>query len=186
MGAVVTRLDGPSPETEIAVDMVKRSLWVAPVIIGIGAAGWGFPGAASAAYGLVLVLGNFLLAAWLLKVTAHTARKIRPSTGPRYSLGASVELALSSSAAFHSVVRTWDMSLLFILRLRWRQGTPDGRLGSRSTASNRRRASSLRPTPQRCPAVAAQPESVATSWCKLDRPNLGSEGRLLALRRRER
>ncbi len=71
MGAVVTRLDGPSPETEIAVDMVKRSLWVAPIIIGVGAAGWGFPGAASAAYGLVLVLGNFLLAAWLLKVTAR-------------------------------------------------------------------------------------------------------------------
>ncbi len=71
MGAVVTRLDGPSPETEIAWDMVKRSVWVAPVIIGVGAAGWGFPGAASAAYGMVLVLANFLLAAWLLKVTAR-------------------------------------------------------------------------------------------------------------------
>ena len=31
--AFVTRLDGPSPEREIARDMIKRALWVAPVAI---------------------------------------------------------------------------------------------------------------------------------------------------------
>ena len=31
--AVVTRLDGPAVETEIATDMVKRSLPVVPVVV---------------------------------------------------------------------------------------------------------------------------------------------------------
>lgn len=71
MGTVVTRLEGPSPETEIVADMVRRALWVAPLMIIVGALGWGFPGAASVAYGIALVLANFSLAAWMLKVTAR-------------------------------------------------------------------------------------------------------------------
>lgn len=62
---------GPAVEMQIARDLAKHAGWVAPVVIGIGAIGWGYPGAASAAYGLALVTANFLFAAWLLKVTAR-------------------------------------------------------------------------------------------------------------------
>lgn len=62
---------GPAPEMQIARDLAKHAGWIAPVVIGVGAIGWGYPGAASAAYGLALVTANFLLAAWLLKVAAR-------------------------------------------------------------------------------------------------------------------
>ena len=64
--AAEQRLEGPSPATEVALDMVKRGLPLVPVGIIIGALVGGFAGAASVVYGMVLVLVNFLLAAYLL------------------------------------------------------------------------------------------------------------------------
>ena len=61
--ALTMRLDGPSPAIEIALDIVRRGLIVAPVAIGIGAAISGTKGAASVAYGLAIVLVNLALAA---------------------------------------------------------------------------------------------------------------------------
>ncbi|MBI3256518.1 MAG: ATP synthase subunit I [Actinobacteria bacterium] len=69
--AFVTRLDGPSPEREIAHDLVRRALPVAPVLVLIGAIGWGVGGALSAGYAVFLVLVNFLLAAALLTWSAR-------------------------------------------------------------------------------------------------------------------
>jgi hypothetical protein len=60
-----------APEREVAHDLVKRGLWVAPLWILACGALWGMAGAASAAYGLVIVLGNFLLAAGIMTVTAR-------------------------------------------------------------------------------------------------------------------
>jgi len=53
---------------EVALDIVKRSLWVLPVVLGLCAVGWGSKGAASGAYALAIVAVNFLLAGWLLQV----------------------------------------------------------------------------------------------------------------------
>jgi hypothetical protein len=60
-----------APEREVARDLVKRGLWVAPFWILLCGAIWGVDGAASAAYGLGIVLGNFLLAAAIITVTAR-------------------------------------------------------------------------------------------------------------------
>lgn len=60
-----------APETEIAVDLVRRGLPLAPVLILVGALVAGTDGALSAAFAVALVLGNFLLSASL---TAGAAR----------------------------------------------------------------------------------------------------------------
>jgi hypothetical protein len=60
-----------APEREVARDIVKRGLWLAPLWILLCGAVWGVEGAASAAYGLAIVLGNFLLAAAIITVTAR-------------------------------------------------------------------------------------------------------------------
>lgn len=65
-GGAADRLEGPSPATEVALDMVKRGLPLLPVGVIVGALVGGFAGSASVVYGMVLVLVNFLLAAYLL------------------------------------------------------------------------------------------------------------------------
>ena len=69
--AVVTRLDGPPVEQNIARDMVRRALPVAPVLVIACGVVWGWAGAASSAYAIVLVLLNFVLAASLLAWSAR-------------------------------------------------------------------------------------------------------------------
>jgi hypothetical protein len=51
-------------------DIIKRGMYVAPVIIGVSALFWGANGAWSGAYGLAIVLGNFAVAAWMVSYTA--------------------------------------------------------------------------------------------------------------------
>jgi len=67
----VTRLDGPSPEQEIAGDMVRRALPVIPLVLAISFAVWGVNGALSSGYAIALVLVNFLFAAALLAWSAR-------------------------------------------------------------------------------------------------------------------
>jgi hypothetical protein len=57
---------GPAVERQVAADLARRGLLVAPVLIGLGAAIWGVHGALSVAYGVALVLANFALAAFLM------------------------------------------------------------------------------------------------------------------------
>lgn len=54
-------------EWELATDMVRRGLPVAPVVVLLGALGWGVDGALSTGYALVLVLGNLLVSAALMR-----------------------------------------------------------------------------------------------------------------------
>ncbi len=70
---MVTRDDGPAVERQVAADIVRRALPVAPVVVIGGAIGWGLAGALSAGYALVLVLANFVLAAALLAWAARTS-----------------------------------------------------------------------------------------------------------------
>lgn len=61
------RLSGPSPAGQVALDMVKRGLWVAPFLMFAGAAIWGgSDGAWSVGYGIALILLNFALSAALI------------------------------------------------------------------------------------------------------------------------
>lgn len=66
-----TRVEGPATESIVAIDLARRGLFVAPVLIALGAAGWQVDGAISVAFALALVLANFLLSAALITVTAR-------------------------------------------------------------------------------------------------------------------
>ena len=67
----VTRLEGPSPVAEVTRDIVRRGLWMAPVLMGIGAAIWGTDGFFSVGYGVGLILLNFALAAAIIAYTSR-------------------------------------------------------------------------------------------------------------------
>lgn len=66
-----TRLDGPAPEVDVSKDISKRGLIVAPVIIAVCGVIWGGDGAWSSAYGVGIVLANFLLAAAIIATCAR-------------------------------------------------------------------------------------------------------------------
>jgi hypothetical protein len=69
--AMTTALPGPSPEVAVTKDMVKRGLIVAPLLIAVCGLAWGANGAYSCAYGIAIVLVNFLFAAGIVAVTAR-------------------------------------------------------------------------------------------------------------------
>lgn len=71
MSMYVTRDLGPAVERAVAGDIAKRALVVAPILIALGAAVRGFDGATSVAYGLGLVVVNFLLSALLIGWSAR-------------------------------------------------------------------------------------------------------------------
>lgn len=68
---MTTRDLGPSPERDVARDLVKHGLIALPGIVLLGFLGWGVDGAASVGYASLLVLLNFLLAAALLTWAAR-------------------------------------------------------------------------------------------------------------------
>jgi len=72
-----------SPEVEIASDMVRRALPVAPVLVLVCGLIWGVDGALSSAYGILLVLLNFLLSAGL----RVSAAKVSPTMLMAATLG---------------------------------------------------------------------------------------------------
>jgi len=57
--------DGAEPELEIARDLLKRAVWVAPGLLVVAGLIWGVGGAISTAFALVIVVVNFYLAAYL-------------------------------------------------------------------------------------------------------------------------
>lgn len=68
---LTTRLEGPSPAHEVALDMIRRGMIAAPIAVGIGAAIWGTDGAASVAFALGIVLVNLWLSAAILAWTSR-------------------------------------------------------------------------------------------------------------------
>jgi len=65
------RDDGPAPEAALVRDIIKRGLFVAPILIGLCAIVWGANGAYSCAYAFAIVFCNFGLAAALVSYTAR-------------------------------------------------------------------------------------------------------------------
>ena len=57
---------GPAVEAQVAADMARRMLPVLPVLVIVAGLIWGADGAFSAAFAVVLVLGNLALSAALL------------------------------------------------------------------------------------------------------------------------
>ncbi len=64
--------DAAAPvEREIALDIVRRGVYVAPVLVLLGGLVWGAGGAASVAYGIGIVLLNMVLSAVMLSWAAR-------------------------------------------------------------------------------------------------------------------
>ena len=61
---------GPAVEQEIAFDMVKRSWKIVLPIVAVCGFVWSWQGAVSSAYGVAIVLANFVLSAVLLSRAA--------------------------------------------------------------------------------------------------------------------
>ena len=76
---LTTRLDGPPVEQQVAWDMIRRALPVAPVLMGLSALVWGINGALSTGYAIVLVLANFALSAAILTVAARISLAVMMS-----------------------------------------------------------------------------------------------------------
>jgi hypothetical protein len=64
-------LEGSAVEREVAGDLARRGLMIAPVLIVIAAAIWGLDGAMSVGFGVGLVVINFGLSALLLSFGAR-------------------------------------------------------------------------------------------------------------------
>lgn len=64
---------GAAPEAEVARDLLRRMVWVAPAFVLAGFLGWGVDGALSALLGLALVAANFAAAAALMGWGARTS-----------------------------------------------------------------------------------------------------------------
>ncbi len=67
---MATRIEGESPEIQVSLDILKRAVYVAPVIVGVCGIFAGLGGVFGSLYGLGLVLVNFFLAAGSVSVTA--------------------------------------------------------------------------------------------------------------------
>jgi hypothetical protein len=55
---------------QVAVDMAKRAKWLLPLTFVVGGF-WGIDGILSAGYALIIVVVNFLLAAWMLSAAGR-------------------------------------------------------------------------------------------------------------------
>lgn len=64
---------GPAPELQVAGDLARRAIPLAPVILVAAAIGWGWSGVASSAIGIGLVVVNFLLAALIISTTIRVS-----------------------------------------------------------------------------------------------------------------
>lgn len=73
-------VNAAAPEREIGRDLALKTLLSAPLMLAVGAVGWGFDGVWSAALALLLVAVNFLLAAAAITAGARL--------GPSFLLGA--------------------------------------------------------------------------------------------------
>jgi hypothetical protein len=97
-------VEAPPVERQIALDMIRRGLPVAPVLIIVAAVGWGTAGALSAGYGIVLVLLNFLLAAGILAWAARTSLTLLMAAALG---GYLVRLALITAAVLAISGQSW-------------------------------------------------------------------------------
>jgi hypothetical protein len=64
---------GPAVERQLAFDMIRRALPVAPLLVGLALLVRGIDGGLSAGYAIVLVLANFALSAALLSWAARVS-----------------------------------------------------------------------------------------------------------------
>jgi len=73
---VTAEIRTPDVEAILARHIVARAVYVAPVMILLFWLTRGSVGAWSAAFGVALVIGNFLLAGWILSISARVSLQV--------------------------------------------------------------------------------------------------------------
>jgi hypothetical protein len=101
---LTTRLEGPAVEQQVARDMIRRALPVAPVLMLIAGLIWGIPGALSCGYAIVIVLANFALSAAILTATARISLAVMMAA---VMAGYLVRLALVTIAVLAVIHQSW-------------------------------------------------------------------------------
>jgi hypothetical protein len=101
---LTTRLDGPAVEQQVARDMVRRALPVAPVLMLIAGLIWGINGSLSCGYAIVIVLANFMLSAAILTTTARISLALMMSA---VLGGYLLRLALVTIAVLAVIHQSW-------------------------------------------------------------------------------
>ena len=101
--------DGPAPELQVAGDLARRAIPLAPILLIAAAIGWGWAGVASSAIGIGLVVINFLAAALIITSTL------------RISLN-----ALMAGVLFGFILRLsmLTVAVVFLRKLDWIEDIP--------------------------------------------------------------
>ena len=99
-----TRFDGPPVEQQVAHDMIRRALLVAPALLLVAGLIWGVDGALSSGYALVVVLANFALSAAILSYTARISLVVMMAA---VLAGYLVRLALVTIAVLAVIHQSW-------------------------------------------------------------------------------
>lgn len=114
--AVTAPLEGGATERDVARDIVRRALPLAPVVVIAATIGWGLDGALSALFALGLVCGNFLLSAALI---SNAARISLPTLMAAVLGGYLVRLALLFGAVLLvkdlGWVELWPLGLTLVV-----------------------------------------------------------------------
>jgi hypothetical protein len=106
----------PAVERQVAFDMARRSLFVAPVFIAVGSLIWGVHGGVSAAVGLALAVGNLLLAATMMSWAAKVSLVVMAATALGGYIGRLVLLTVVVLAIRNQSWVSW-IPLMFTLVL---------------------------------------------------------------------
>jgi hypothetical protein len=101
---LTTRLDGPPVEQQIARDMIRRALPLAPVLMLVAGLIWGIHGALSTGYAIAIVLANFALSAAILTVTARISLVVLMTA---VMAGYLLRLALVTVAVLAVIHQSW-------------------------------------------------------------------------------
>jgi hypothetical protein len=111
---LTTRLDGPAVEQQVARDMIRRALPVAPVLMLLCGLIWGVHGALSCGYAVVIVLANFALSAAILSATARISLVVMMAA---VMAGYLIRLVLVTVAVLAVIHQSWVVVVPLALTL---------------------------------------------------------------------
>ena len=105
-------VSGPAPELQVAGDLARRAIPIAPVLLLAALIGWGWSGVASSAIGIGLVVVNFLAAALII---TYTIRVSLNALMAGVMFGFMLRLAMLTAAVVLLRKLSWidDIPLLF-------------------------------------------------------------------------
>jgi hypothetical protein len=109
-----TRLDGPAVEQQVAWDMIRRAVFVAPVLLALAALVWGVHGAESAGYAVAVVLVNLALSAAILTWSARISLAVMMGA---VLAGYVVRLGLVTVAVLAVIHQSWVVVVPLALTL---------------------------------------------------------------------